>query len=93
MHGNGLALKHKKPMNEKFYEKHTWIISLIIGVMVLVDAIPHTFGINTDPALVQVIGGQAIYETKISNAIRYGSSVLILLIKVFFGRGFTQQYM
>ena len=52
MHGNGLVLKHEKPMNEKFYKKYDWIIFLIIGVMVLVGAIPHTLGINTDPALV-----------------------------------------
>ena len=51
MHGNGLVLKHKKPMNQKFYEKYAGIIFIIIGVMVLVGAIPHTFGINTDPAI------------------------------------------
>lgn len=92
MHGNGLVLKHEKPMNEKFYEKYAWIIFLIIGVMVLVGAIPHTFGINTDPALVQVISDQTIDEIKISNSITYESSVLLLLIKGFFGRGFTQHY-
>ena len=58
--------------------------------MVLVGAILHTFGINTDPALVQVISGQTIDEIKISNPITYESSVLILLIKGFFGRGFRQ---
>ena len=68
-------------MNEKFYEKYAWIIFLIIGVMVLVGAIPHTFGINTEPALVQVISGQTIDEIKISNPITNESSVLILLIK------------
>jgi len=79
-------------MNEKFYEKYAWIIYLIIGVMLLVGAIPLTFGINTDPALVQVISGQTIDEIKISNSITYESSVLILLIKGFFGKVFTQQY-
>jgi len=62
-------------MNKKFYEKYAWIIFLIIGVMVLVGAIPHTFGINTDPALVQVISGQTIDEIRISNPITYESSV------------------
>ena len=38
-------------MNQKFYEKYAGIIFIIIGVMVLVGAIPHTFGINTDPAI------------------------------------------
>ena len=52
--------------------------------MVLVGAIPHIFGINTDPALVQVIGGQTIDEIKVSNSITYESSILILLIKGFF---------
>ena len=56
-------------MNEKFYKKYDWIIFLIIGVMVLVGAIPITFGINTDPALVQVISGQTIDEIKIPNLI------------------------
>ena len=52
MHGNGLVLKHEKPMNEKFYEKYDQKIYLIIGVMVLVGAFPHTFGIDTESALV-----------------------------------------
>ena len=64
---------------------------LIIEVMVLVGAIPLTFGINTNPALVQVISGQTIDEIKISNSITYESSVLILL-NGFFGKGFMQQY-
>ena len=51
--------------------------------MVLVDAIPHTFGINTYPALVQVISDQTIDKIKISNSITYERSVLILLIKGF----------
>ncbi len=59
-------------MNEKFYEKYACIIFIIIGVMVLVGAIPHTFGINTDPALVQVISGQTIDEIKIPLGIYYG---------------------
>ena len=79
-----------KTHEQKFYEKYAWIIFLIIVVTFLVGAIPHTFGINTDPALVQVISCQAIDEIKISNPITYESSVLILLIKGFFGRGFTQ---
>ncbi len=81
----------KNSMHEKFYEKYAWIIFLIIGVMVLVGAIPHTFGINTDPALVQVISGQTIDEIKISNSIIYESSVLILLIKGFYGMVFLHK--
>ena len=56
-------------MNEKFYEKYAWIIYQIIGVMVLVGAIPHNFGINTDLALVQFISGQTVEVIKISNTI------------------------
>ena len=67
MHGNGLVLNYEKTLNEKFYEKYALIIFLIIGVMVLIGAIPHTFGINTDPALDQVISGQTIDEIKIPN--------------------------
>lgn len=57
----------KNLTNEKFYEKYSWVIFLIIGVMVLVGAIPHTFGINTDPALVNTISGKNINELKTSN--------------------------
>ena len=53
--------------NEKFYEKYAWVVFLIIGVMVLAGAIPHTLGINTDPTLVQAISGKTIDELKISN--------------------------
>ena len=52
--------------------------------MVLVGAISHTSGIDTNPALVQVISGQSIDEIKISNLITYESSVLLLLIKSFY---------
>ena len=57
----------KISMNEKFYEKYAWVIFLIIGIIVLIGAIPHTFGINTDPALVKAISGQTIDEIKVSN--------------------------
>lgn len=57
----------KKLMTERYYEKYTWIVFLIIGVIVLVGAIPHTFGINTDPTLVQTISGKTIDEIKVSN--------------------------
>ncbi len=43
--------------------------------MVLIGAIPHTFGINTNSALVQVISGQTINEMKIMKAViftKYG---------------------
>lgn len=55
MHGPGLVLKHEKLMNAKFYEKYALGVFLIIGVMILVAAIPHTFCINTDPALVNLL--------------------------------------
>ncbi len=71
MHGNGPVLKNKRPMNQKFYEKYTCIIFLIIGVVVLVGTIPHTFGINMDSAFVQVISVHTIDEIKISNPINY----------------------
>ncbi|MDP1802425.1 MAG: hypothetical protein Q8L81_13790 [Bacteroidota bacterium] len=58
-------------MIEKFYKKYECIIFLIIGVVVLVGAIPHTFGINMAPELVQVFSGQTIDEIKISNPINY----------------------
>lgn len=57
----------KKLMNIKFYEKYAWVIFLIIGIIVLVGAIPHTLGINTDPTLVQTISGKTIDELKTSN--------------------------
>ena len=54
-------------MKEKFYQKYAWLIFLLIGVMVLVGGIPHAFGLNTDPTLVQTISGQTIDSIKISN--------------------------
>lgn len=57
----------KNLTNETFYEKYAWVVFLIIGVMVLAVAVPHTFGINTDPTLVQTISGQTIDELKLSN--------------------------
>jgi hypothetical protein len=51
----------------KFYERYAWIVFLIIGIMVLTGAIPHALGINTDPTLVQTIGGKTIEELKILN--------------------------
>lgn len=47
-------------MNENFYEKYAWGVFLIIGVLALIGAIPHTFGINTDPALVHAISSQTM---------------------------------
>ena len=54
-------------MNEKYYEKYAWVVFLIIGSIVLVGAIPHTLGINTDPNLVLTISGKTIDELTISN--------------------------
>lgn len=54
-------------MNEKFYEKYAWIIFITIGVIVLLGAILHAFGLNTDPTLVQTISGKTINELKVSN--------------------------
>lgn len=53
--------------NEKFYEKYAWIIFIVIGVILLLGAIPHAFGLNTDPMLVQTISGSSIDELKVSN--------------------------
>jgi hypothetical protein len=56
----------KNLMNVKFYEKYAWTIFLIIGIIILAAAIPHTLGFNTDPTLVQTISGQTIDELKTS---------------------------
>jgi len=40
-------------MNLKFYEKYAWIIFLVNGLLTMATGIPHMFGINTDPALVE----------------------------------------
>lgn len=57
----------KNIMSGKFHEKYTWVIFLIIGIMVLIGAIPHSLGVNTDPTLVQTISGQTIDELKVSS--------------------------
>ena len=61
----------KNLKNKKFYEKYAWVFFLIIGIMILIGAIPHTFGINTDPALVQNISGKTIEELEISSPLFY----------------------
>jgi len=53
-------------MKQKCHQKYAWIIFVVIGVMILAGAIPHSLGINTDPKLVQSISGQTIDELKIS---------------------------
>jgi hypothetical protein len=57
----------KKIPNEKFHEKYAWMIFLIIGVMIFAGGIPHMFGNNTDPALVETISGQTVEELKTSS--------------------------
>jgi hypothetical protein len=54
-------------MNDKVYEKYAWILLLAIGVIILVTAVPHAFGINTDPETVERISGMALNELKDSN--------------------------
>ena len=55
-------------ISEKFYEKFAWIFFLIIGIFILVGAIPHAVGFNTDPALVQTISGKTIDELRSSSS-------------------------
>lgn len=54
-------------INEIFYKKYAWIVFLVIGVLVIVGAIPHALGYNTDPTLIQTISGQTIGDLKVSS--------------------------
>jgi len=54
-------------MNEKIYEKYAWIAFFVLGAIVLVSAVPHALGFNTDPALVKSIGGMTPDDLKDSN--------------------------
>ncbi len=56
----------KKTDKPKFFEKYAWILFLIIGFLVLIGAIPHTLGNNTDPGLVITISGYTIEELQAS---------------------------
>lgn len=58
----------KNLKNEKFYVKYAWVIFLIIGIIVLIGGVPHSFGVNTDPKLVETISGKTIEELKDSNS-------------------------
>jgi hypothetical protein len=73
--GSG-TMKSKNTMNttanERFYEKYAWVIFLCIGIMVLAGGIPHVFGNNTDPTLVETISGQTVEELKTSNPMFFG---------------------
>jgi hypothetical protein len=53
--------------NEKFHEKYAWTILFAIGLLVLVTAVPHSLGINTDPETVERIIGMTLNEFKDSN--------------------------
>lgn len=54
-------------MNENFYEKYSWVIFLVIGIMVVAGGLPHALGFNTDPTLFQTISGKTIDGLKISD--------------------------
>ncbi|UCE45485.1 MAG: hypothetical protein JSU93_00910 [Methanobacteriota archaeon] len=54
-------------MAEKIYEKYAWIAFFALGSIFLVTAIPHALGYNTDPALVENLGGMTPDELKDSN--------------------------
>lgn len=54
-------------IKERFYVKYAWTIFFIIGAMLIVGGVPHFFGVNTDPKLVEGISGQTIDEIKESN--------------------------
>jgi len=54
-------------MNEKIYEKYAWIAFFVLGAIFLVSAVPHALGFNTDPALVESIGGMPTDDLKDSN--------------------------
>jgi len=57
----------KNLMNGKFNEKYAWLIFVIIGIIVMIGAIPHILGFNTDPALVKTISGKTIDELRSLN--------------------------
>lgn len=54
-------------MTEKIYEKYAWIAFFLLGAIFLVSAVPHAFGFNTDPALVESISGTTPDDLKDSN--------------------------
>jgi len=51
----------------KVYDKYAWLLLFAVGVLILVAAVPHALGINTDPALVESIAGMSIDDLKVSN--------------------------
>jgi len=54
-------------MEERMYEKYAWIAFFALGAIFLVSAVPHAFGFNTDPALVESISGTTPDDLKDSN--------------------------
>ncbi|MEW5747929.1 MAG: hypothetical protein AB1793_03950 [Candidatus Thermoplasmatota archaeon] len=54
-------------IKEKIYEKYAWIIFSALGAIILVSAVPHALGYNTDPALVESIAGISIDDLKESD--------------------------
>ena len=56
----------EEPTREKFYEKYAWVILFVIGILIFFGGIPHMFGNNSDPELVEIISGKTIQELKSS---------------------------
>ena len=54
-------------MDERMYVKYAWIVFFALGAIFLVSAVPHAFGFNTDPALVESISGTTPDDLKDSN--------------------------
>lgn len=57
----------KNDIKERFYIKYVWVLFLVIGLIVIAGGVPHFFGINTDPKLVETISGETIDELKESS--------------------------
>jgi hypothetical protein len=43
----------EEPTREKFYEKNAWERLFVIGILIFFGGIPHMFGNNSDPELVE----------------------------------------
>jgi len=54
-------------IEENIFEKHTWILFVLIGFMIIVGGIPHILGFNTDPASIEAISGETIEALKASS--------------------------
>lgn len=54
---------------ERAHEKYAWVILTAIGALIMIGGVPHSLGINSDPATPVGIIGMGLSEFEASNPV------------------------